>query len=185
MPNVPRNLKRFYGSDDLHFITFSCYRRLKLLNTAARRELFMRSLELIRKKYRFIILGFVVMPEHVHLLLTEPEVSDLSVAIKALKQSVARKVMSGRRKKSTLRLFSDEMPKAFWQPRFYDFNVYTEKKRIEKLRYVHRNPVTRDLVDKPEDWRWSSFRQYAFNEAGPVEVNTPVDLEKYARRSRS
>jgi putative transposase len=132
---VPKNLKRFYGVDNLHFITFSCFRRLKLLNSSSRRDLFMRSLEMIRKKYRLIMLGFVVMPEHVHLLLTEPEIAHLSMVMKSLKQSVARKVMSAR-KKSGARLFADEFPKAFWQPRFYDFNVFTEKKRIEKLRYI-------------------------------------------------
>jgi putative transposase len=58
-----------------------------------------------------------------------------------------------------------------WQKRFYDFNVWTERKRIEKLRYIHRNPVTRGLVASPEEWRWSSFRFYAFGESGPVRVN--------------
>jgi putative transposase len=139
---------------------------------------------MVRKKYKLIILGFVVMPEHIHLLVTEPEIANLSVVIKALKQSLARKVLSGRKKRSDLRLFADEFPKTFWQARFYDFNVYTEKKRIEKLRYIHRNPVTRGLVEIPEDWRWSSFRHYAFREVGLVEVNTPVDLETYARQSR-
>jgi hypothetical protein len=60
----------------------------------------------------------------------------------------------------------DELPQRFWQRRFYDFNVFTEKKRIEKLRYMHRNPVKRGLAEKPEDWRWSSFRQYASGEKG-------------------
>jgi putative transposase len=58
-----------------------------------------------------------------------------------------------------------------WQKRFYDFNVWTERKRIEKLRYMHRNPVKRGLVASPELWRWSSFRAYALGEAGPVKVN--------------
>ena len=48
----------------------------------------------------------------------------------------------------------------FWQARFYDFNVWTERKRVEKLRYMHRNPVMRGLANSPEDWRWSSFRWY-------------------------
>lgn len=181
---MPRNLQRYYGSDDLHFITFSCYRRLRLLAPAARRDLFLRSLEAVRIRYKFIILGFVVMPEHVHLLLTKPEVGKLSTAIKALKQSVARRVLGSKRKDRSRRLFHDELPHVFWQPRFYDFNVFTEKKRIEKLRYIHRNPVTRGLVTKPEDWRWSSFRHYAFGEKGIVEVNSPVDLQKYAARTR-
>ena len=45
-----------------------------------------------------------------------------------------------------------------WQARFYDFNVWTELKRVEKLRYMYRNPVKRGLVAEPEQWDWSSFR---------------------------
>jgi len=59
----------------------------------------------------------------------------------------------------------------FWQARFYDFNVWTERKRTEKLRYIHRNPVTRGLAGSPELWAWSSFRWYALGERGPVRIN--------------
>jgi len=59
----------------------------------------------------------------------------------------------------------------FWQARFYDFNVWTTKKREEKLRYMHRNPVKRGLVGSPEQWRWSGYRFYLWDEAGPVRVN--------------
>jgi hypothetical protein len=74
------------------------------------------------------------------------------------------------------RLIGDQ--KHFWQARYYDFNVYTAKKRIEKLRYIHRNPVKRDLVEKPEDWEWSSFRHYATGEEGAVEIEVRVDGKK-------
>jgi putative transposase len=67
-------------------------------------------------------------------------------------------------------LRSKERP--FWQIRYYDFNVFTDKKRIEKLRYMHRNPVVRGLVAKPEDWRWSSFRHYATGIEGDVEIES-------------
>jgi putative transposase len=62
-------------------------------------------------------------------------------------------------------------PERFWQARFYDFNVWTERKRIEKLRYIHRNPVERGLVASPEQWRWSGFRWYLCGERGPVQIN--------------
>jgi putative transposase len=58
-----------------------------------------------------------------------------------------------------------------WEPRFYDFNVWTERKRIEKLKYMHDNPVRRGLVEAPEHWRWSSYRSYAFGEVGLVTIN--------------
>ena len=59
----------------------------------------------------------------------------------------------------------------FWQNRFYDFNIWTEKKRIEKLRYIHRNPVKRGLVSSPEQWSWSSYGWYLYGEKGPVKIN--------------
>jgi putative transposase len=173
--SVPTDLKRYYGDGDLHFITFSCYRRQQFLGTARRRDLVLRQLESTRIRYQLTVAAYVVMPEHLHLLVTEPLRGDLSAAIKALKQSISRKARgSGRQKADTRQsdLFvQSPPPRSFWQRRFYDFNVYTEKKRVEKLRYIHRNPVTRGLVKRPEDWRWSSFRYYAFGEQGPVAIN--------------
>ena len=162
---MTQHLKRFYGSGDLHFITFSCHHRRPLLS-ARRRDSVLRALERVRAKYELVVVGYVVMPEHVHLLLSEPREQNLSVAIKALKQGVARQALGLARNKT-----NDAVPQHFWQPRFYDFNVWTEKKRIEKLRYMHRNPVKRGLVKSPEVWRWSSFRHYAYAERGMVLVN--------------
>jgi len=64
---------------------------------------------------------------------------------------------------------STSMP--IWQPRFYDCNVWTEGKRLEKLSYMHRNPVTRGLAVEPEQWRRSSYRSYVFGEVGLVQIN--------------
>jgi putative transposase len=99
------------------------------------------------------------MPEHVHLLINEPQVSTLAVAMQALKQQT-----STRLKSATIT--------HFWQRRYYDFNVYTAARTIEKLKYMHRNPVRRGLVDKPEDWPWSSFRHYSTGERGTVEIES-------------
>ena len=80
---MPRDLRRFFGSGDLHFITCSCYQRQPLLATACRRDLFLRVLEQTRRRYRFVVLGFVVMPEHIHLLISEPDRHTPSVAMQA------------------------------------------------------------------------------------------------------
>ena len=69
----------------------------------------------------------------------------------------------------------------FWQRRFYDFNVWTQRKEVEKLKYMHRNPVVRGLVAKPEDWRWSSYRSYAYGEDGLVRINDWKWWEKKIR----
>ena len=82
---MTKGLVRYYGNQDLHFITCSCYRRQAQLKTAKRRDLFLNILEQTRQKYRFVVHGYVVMPEHFHLLITEPEVGDPSVVMKVLK----------------------------------------------------------------------------------------------------
>ena len=69
-----------------------------------------------------------------------------------------------------------------WQPRFYDFVVFSDKKRVEKLRYMHRNPVKRGLVLEPGQWTWSSYRHYAYGEAGAVAVNEPQRAELTVRK---
>ena len=156
---MPRGLKRYQQQRCLHFITFSCYRRQKFLASQQAREIFERELERVRRWYGFWVSGYVVMPEHIHLLISEPERTELAVAIQMLKQITSRKL--GRR----------DQPR-FWQVRYYDFSVWSEKKHVEKLRYMHRNPVRRGLAARPEDWKWSSFLQWAMGCEGTVEIES-------------
>ena len=153
---MPSGLRRFQQGGDLHFITFSCYHRLAYFDTTSERCLFENALETVRTRYRLAVLGYVVMPEHVHLLLSEPARGALAQAIQALKLSVTTR--------------SAHRP--FWQARYYDFNLHAAEKTTEKLNYIHRNPVTRGLATRPEDWPWSSFRHYATGERGTVEIES-------------
>jgi putative transposase len=105
------------------------------------------------------------MPEHVHLLVSEPERGTLAQAMQSLKQGVARRL--------ALRAAD-----SFWQARYYDFNVWSERKFVEKLRYIHRNPVKRGLVARPEDWASSSFRHCLTGEAGVVEIESQWTARK-------
>ncbi len=171
---MPRGLHRSYGAHRLHFITCSCYRRLPFLQTAYSRDLFLSILEQTRERYRFVVVGYVVMPEHVHLLITEPEVGTPSTVMQVLKQRTARALLPKKERVDTRerRLLGAPTPRTpFWQARFYDFNVWTTNKRVEKLRYMHRNPVKRGLASSPDEWRWSSYRSYLLDEAAPVRVN--------------
>jgi putative transposase len=167
---MPWGLERWHGGQDLHFITFSCYGSQPLLATAQRRDLFLEVLERVRRRYRWVVLAYVVMPEHVHLLVSEPAERPLSTAVQALKLGFARRVVGEQRRQCPSEL-SECGPRSIWQARYYDFNVCTAEKRFEKLRYIHRNPVKRGLVQSPELWGWSSFRAYAFQEKGPVRIN--------------
>jgi len=170
---MPSGLHRTYGAHHLHFITFSCYHRWPLLNSSRARDRVLSILEQTRERYRFVVVGYVVMPEHVHLLISEPEVGTPSTAMQVLKQRSAHALLPARRRRDPRQreLFGEEPRRVFWQARFYDFNVWTTKKRIEKLRYMHRNPVKRGLVESPEQWRWSSYRFYLLDEPGPVRIN--------------
>ena len=145
-----RKLKRYYGQHDLHFITCSCYRRLPLLGAMRARNLFVKILGEVRDAYGFALVGFVVMPEHIHLLMGEPTKGTPSTVLQVLKQRVSREMRRRRRKKVVGQLkfqfgAEDSWPQ-FWQRRFYDFNVWSHKKKMEKLEYMHLNPVKRGLV---------------------------------------
>jgi putative transposase len=130
-------------------------------------------LEQVRRRYKLVVIGYVVMPEHVHLLVSEPQQGNPSKVIQAVKLGFARCVLAEQRRRRNPQQGSlfQHVPHHIWQPRFYDFKVWTERKRLEKLRYMHRNPVKRGLVESPEMWRWSSYRTYACGERGPVGVN--------------
>jgi putative transposase len=116
-------------------------------------------LEKVRRRYLLVVAGCVLMPEHVHLLVGEPAVSSLAVALQVLKQQTSRKL----KWKGETHL---------WQRRYYDFNVWNHDKTVEKLKYMHRNPVRRGLVTRPEDWPWSSYRHDSTGLERTVEIES-------------
>jgi len=175
---MPRGLRRRYGQRHLHFITCSCYRRLPLLNSIRARNVFVQILGEVRDRYRFALVGYVVMPNHIHLLISEPEKGTPSTVMQVLKQRVSKRLRPGRRKRvsaAQLRLpldcVDDALPR-FWQERFYDFNVWSRKKKLEKLQYMHLNPIKRKLVLHPKDWPWSSFSFYSGQKEGLVRIDS-------------
>jgi REP-associated tyrosine transposase len=176
---VPTGLKRYYGTGQLHYITCSCYRRRQMLATQRRRNAFCRVLEEVRQKYGFVVVGYVVMPEHFHLLMSEPEIGDPSKVMQVLKQRVARRLLRRRKPFDWLLWEEREDDRQFWQTRFYDFNVWSKGKRIEKLNYMHANPVRRK-VERPELWAWSSYRAHVLGEEGLVHVSLSWPEKKRA-----
>jgi putative transposase len=162
---MPWGLKRSQEMRCLHFLTFSCYQRAPRLGSARARDVFEQTLEQARRWYGLYVTGYVVMPEHVHLLISEPERTKLSTALQMLKQNIARRLR-------------EPEGGPFWQPRYYDFCVWSEAKLIEKLRYIHRNPVRRGLVSSPEQWAWSSFRHYVSGFEGVVEIESQWTARK-------
>jgi putative transposase len=188
---MPSRLKRIHESGQTHFLTFSCYQRRPFLNAIKSRLVFESALERVRLRFSLRVSGYVVMPEHVHLLISEPDGASfkpssglsgrvskpdgapfkpssglsggesprtLADAIKSLKQGVSRRLIGE----------ADH----FWQKRYYDLNVRDHSQFMEKLRYIHRNPVKRGLCERPEEWRWSSFRHYATGIEGRVQIES-------------
>jgi len=129
-------LVRYYGHGHLHFLTFSCYRRRAFLGTRRARDQFVKVLEQVRAVWKFRLIGYVVMPEHVHLLISEPRKADPSKVLQVLNQKTSR-VLRGRRRKPhqnqlSLRFDSAaEQADHFWQRRFYDFNIWSARKEGE------------------------------------------------------
>jgi putative transposase len=121
---MPHGLKRFQQSTQSHFLTFTCYHRRRGFGSPAVYDLFVQVLEQMRRRFALCVYGYVVMPEHVHLLLSEPQRGLLADALHYLKLSFAKRLGSG----------------VFWQKRYYDRNVRDEREFVEKLRYIHRNP---------------------------------------------
>ncbi len=155
---MPSGLKRYQSFGHDHFITFTCYHRHPYLGDDTACTEFEETLEVLRPRHGFFVFGYVIMPNHVHLLLNEPKHHLLADTMRALKTETSKKLKRGRAQ--------------FWQRRYYDRNILTQKEFIEKLRYIHRNPVTAGLVERPEDWRASSYRHWLTGERGRVEIES-------------
>ena len=205
---MPWGLTRFHHSGQSHFVTFCCYHRRCSLTTDESRRIFESGLERVRRSFRLQVYGYVVMPEHVHLLLSEPqrdtssgataplkpegglngppvllsEQNTLADALKSLKQGVSRRLLPnmGGLFKPGFGLGGEQH---FWQKRYYDFNIRNYPQFVEKLRYIHRNPVEAGLCERPEDWEWSSFRHYATGFEGRVEMESEWTARKRERRT--
>jgi REP-associated tyrosine transposase len=176
--------RRPFTPGHLQFITSSTYRRTPLFSSERLARVFVEVLEGVRAQLGFALVGWVLMPEHFHLLLLPRPAESATLIVKQLKQQTAYRVLASLRENidrpwcekilARLRLPStvhDESQYRVWQRRFYPFNVYSEKKRLEKLDYMHNNPVTRGLAERPGDWRLSSWRFYYLEDASVLRTD--------------
>jgi putative transposase len=165
---MPLGLERRHNLGHLHFVTFSCHNRLPHLDSPKPKQILEQVIERTRRSHNFLLYAYVLMPEHLHLLLSEPKTYSLSSTLRVIKGE-SSKLLKGTRSH-------------FWQPRYYDFNVFTTRKFKEKIKYIHRNPVTRGLVSKPEDYRWSSFNHYATGQPTSIEIESSWTANLRERR---
>jgi len=147
-------------------INFSCYRRYSLLQSESEIMPFITELDAARRRHGFYILGYVIMPSHVHLVLLPPAHIQLGRVIGEIKARSAGAILRQWRKndvhrlEKVTRLRNGKIQYSFWQSRCYDHNCRTPDTVREKINYCHMNPVRAGLVADPADWKWSSYRWY-------------------------
>jgi putative transposase len=163
---MPYGLHRYQQAESYHFITFSCYHRLPFLADQASKDLTEQILERTRLRHEARIYAYVLMPEHVHLLINEPPTIILGQFLKSFKQEVSRKLKGDR--------------KQFWQSRYFDRNIRGDEAFSEVVEYIHQNPVKRGLVQRSADYRWCSLNHYATNTCGTVEIESQSTANRRA-----
>ena len=179
--------RRHFSPGQLQFITSSVYRRTRLFDRQRLRSNFVEVLRQFRQETGLLLMGWVLMPEHFHSLIKPEPAESTSRLMQELKKRTAQQIVSlltenqthswCRKMLTSLRLpptvHSDSHYRV-WQRRFYPYGVYSEKKRLEKLNYMHNNPVKRGLVHSPEGWPWSSFRFYHLNDSSLLSMDKLV-----------
>ncbi len=143
-----------------HFVTFSCYRRRRLLDDDAAKRIVLDVLNSLLASRKALCLGFVVMPNHVHAILWFPTPGQLSVFMQQWKRLTSHRLRLLVRNRFVHYAEKTGPDDPFWQSKYYPFNLYTEPKIWQKLKYMHKNPVRAGLVAQPCDWVFSSARRY-------------------------
>ena len=159
-------LKNFDNYHNVRFITFSCYRRQPYLNLPKAKEILIRQIEMARNRHSFKLLGYVLMPEHVHLVIYPLPDTRVGYLMGAIKSHMAKRYFI------SADVNSGNYPNVFWQKRCYDHNCRTLSAVKEKINYSHNNPVKRGLVKPPGDWRWSSYNWYYGKRDVPIAIDS-------------
>jgi putative transposase len=144
----------------VHFLTFSVYRRRRLLDHDHPKRIVLGVLNNVMSEFRAKCVGFVLTPEHIHALVWLSETGELSNFVKEWKRQSSlaiRRWMAAELSSYTIRIGETDR---FWQPKYYAFEIYEEAKLEAKLNYMHLNPVRRGFVQRAVDWKWSSARWY-------------------------
>jgi putative transposase len=180
---VPRQ-QHYYGLNHLHFLTTSTYRRVRIFDSDRFKQRFIETLADLRVELKFRIAGYVLMPEHCHLLIWPSELANPSQIKQKLEERTANFILRTLRRNLNSAWFRKmlipfQLPVTVhhhahyrvWQRGGYDLNIWSEKKRLEKLNYMHNNPVKRGLVKTPGDWPWSSWRFYYRGDASVLAMD--------------
>ncbi len=165
-------MKRIEHPNHARYLTFSCYQRLPLFVNDAIKDVFVEQLRATRREHEVLLHAWVVMPEHVHMVVRAHAGSSVPDVLRTLKTGVAKRVIARWRELDAPVLGKIEDPRGavrFWQRGGgYDRNLVMGAELFEKIRYVHENPVRRGLVKHTEDWAWSSARWWSGDREGQI-----------------
>jgi len=173
-----KRCKRWDTPYDAHYLTFSCFGRQPFLQSAWACSLLLQAVNGARAKRPFDLWAYTLMPEHVHMIVWPHEGIRISAILQAVKLPVTIQVLRWVRAHAPVFLdrMADRQPNGvvahrFWQRGGgYDRNIRDDRELYEKIKYIHDNPVRRDLVTRPEEWRWSSCRIHYYGEPGPIQL---------------
>jgi putative transposase len=183
-PDLPhrKRCKRYDIAGHAHYLTFSCFRRQPFLTRDRARQWLLDAVQAAKAKHPFDLWAFVIMPEHAHLLIFPHPSATISGILKSIKQPVSQRALRWVQLHAPAFLASmaDGQPNGqisyrFWQRGGgYDRNIWSLPEVVEKVRYIHENPLRRGLVDRPEQWPWSSWHAW---ECGADE---PLSIDKHS-----
>ncbi len=160
---MPKIKSHVYGKGHLHLITCNCYQKQPRLGIEKHRDVFVRLLEEVRVKFRFSVVGYVVMPGSFHLLMTEPAIDTVANSVETLQQRYRRRYNNSARSDAQV-----------WETRYADTHVYGPERTAARLAFMHREPVKAGLAETPTEWEWSSARFYAGQPDGVVTVEWSI-----------
>jgi putative transposase len=171
-------LKHYYGLNHLHYLTNSTYRRARLFDSERFRKQWVATFGELWGELKFRILGYVLMPEHFDALIWPGAEANPSQIMQKLEDRTALFILKNLRENLGYAWWQKMLARVtlpptvhhhahfrVWGRKFYDMNIWSPKKRDEKLNYMHNNPVKRGLLKHPGDWPWSSWRFYFWNDA--------------------
>ena len=181
-------IKKYNLENQIHFITGNVYKKIKLFEQyPVCAEMLLKSLDFYRTKLNYKLLAYVVMPEHYHFIIfpsSEATISKIMMVVKGftaksivnfLKQENPGYLLSFKVPESRIKRLKDSVYQIF-QKDNYDFNIHSENKLFEKLNYIHYNPVKRGLVTEPEQYIYSSAKDYKNCNGGIINIDNFFEL---------
>ena len=180
-------LKRIYLPGEVYFITTKTFKNQKIFDNSLICELLIKVLVDCRLKYKFKLYGYVIIPDHVHLLIMPAEKMNISEAIHRIKGNFAYQYLITRNHKGSATRWGENVDSnrvadplwvgglinPIWQKSFYDHIIRNDLDFEEKLNYIHGNPVKHNITDSLDNYPWSSYQNYYLNKNDLIKIDYP------------